>query len=63
MKNLNITIPDNFVSIVVTPDNKVYAMTIRSKANFIAFGDKWFPDKDKFYAFRETFFIKISVST
>ena len=55
MKNPNITIPNNFTCILVTPDNEVYAMTISSKTNFLAFGDKWFPDEAKFEGFKTIF--------
>ena len=60
MKNTNITIPDNFTSIVVTPDNEVYALTIDSKENFIAFGDKNFSTEEKFYTFQHLFYLKNS---
>ena len=59
MKNPNITIPDNFVSIVVTPDNEVFAMTISSKSDFLAFGNKWFPDDEKFETFENLFYTSI----
>ena len=55
LKNPNITTGTNFVSIVVTPNEEVYAMTISDKDAFIAFGDKWFTNDDTYNEFNKLY--------
>ncbi len=55
LKNPNITTGTNFVSVVVTPSNEVYALTISDKPAFLDFGDQWLSNVDKFEGFKTLF--------
>ena len=51
LKNPNYKTGINFVSIVVTPDQEVYAITITDKTAFLAYADENFGTESKFYKY------------